>query len=101
MLCQVKEVPDTTIFCFLLTRVVYLSFIILIDAHNAAIYFVKRGFAPTLRPNALEASQKVSLASRTTSGFVFPNAIGLAAGFDKGMCKIDHSKFPNWCVCTS
>jgi len=53
------------------------------DAHNAAIYFVKRGFAPTFRPNALEASQKVSLASRTTSGFVFPNAIGLAAGFDK------------------
>lgn len=53
------------------------------DAHNAAIYFVKNGFAPKFRPNKLEQSQKVCLKSKTNCGLVFPSCIGLAAGFDK------------------
>lgn len=53
------------------------------DAHNAAIYFVKHGFAPKFRPNKLEASQKISLKSKAKFGLEFPSCIGLAAGFDK------------------
>ena len=54
-----------------------------IDAHNAAIYFVQKGFAPKHRPNPLESSQCVRLQAKTNSGLVFPSCIGLAAGFDK------------------
>jgi dihydroorotate dehydrogenase len=44
---------------------------------------VKNGFAPTLRPNTQEASKAVNLESKGPSGIIFPNCIGLAAGFDK------------------
>ena len=62
---------------------VYRRLYIYIDAHNTAIYFVKNGFAPKLRPNAHEASKSVSLESKGPSGITFPNCVGLAAGFDK------------------
>lgn len=44
---------------------------------------MKNGFAPTLRPNTQEASKAVNLESKGPSGIIFPNCIGLAAGFDK------------------
>lgn len=53
------------------------------DAHNVAIYCVKLGLAPTFRPNKLESSQQVSLSIRGPMGILFPNVVGLAAGFDK------------------
>ena len=54
------------------------------DAHNIALYFLQRGFAPTFRPNILESSSKVNLSIATTKGgLLFPNCVGLAAGFDK------------------
>lgn len=53
------------------------------DAHNAALYFVKLGFAPTFRSNVLESSQQVSLQVKGPLGLLFPNVVGLAAGFDK------------------
>ena len=53
------------------------------DAHNVALYFLRKGFAPTFRPNALESSSKVDLSIETKDGLIFPNCIGLAAGFDK------------------
>ncbi len=55
-----------------------------IDAHNIALYFLQKGFAPKFRPNSLEASSKVNLSIQTKNNeLTFPNCIGLAAGFDK------------------
>lgn len=53
------------------------------DAHNIALYFLRKGLAPTFRPNILELSSKVNLSIETKDGLVFPNCVGLAAGFDK------------------
>jgi dihydroorotate dehydrogenase len=59
------------------------------DAHNVALYFLRKGFAPTFRPNSLEVLSSVDLSMQMNErdeeagGLVFPNCIGLAAGFDK------------------
>lgn len=64
------------------------------DAHNVAVYFTGKGFAPKHRPNILEGTRAISLASQMqmtrtgtktspTKTLVFPSCIGLAAGFDK------------------
>jgi dihydroorotate dehydrogenase len=60
------------------------SFFKIIDAHNIALYFLQKGFAPKFRPNSLEVSSKVNLSIQTKNNeLTFPNCIGLAAGFDK------------------
>lgn len=53
------------------------------DAHNIALFFLQKGFAPKFRPNSLEASSSVNLSVQTKDGLTFPSCVGLAAGFDK------------------
>ena len=57
--------------------------------HNLAIMAIKKGLAPKHRPNFLESSGKVSLQSCVQRNILFPNCIGLAAGFDKDAVAID------------
>lgn len=57
--------------------------------HNLAIASITKGLAPRHRPNVLESSGKISLQSRTNENLIFPNCIGLAAGFDKDGVAID------------
>lgn len=68
-------------------------------AHNLALEFAQRGFAPRHRPSSLEHRLSVESilpfdtttatgsnnnnAQKKRYGLVFPNPIGLAAGFDK------------------
>mmetsp|Transcript_25336 Transcript_25336/g.37313 ORF Transcript_25336/g.37313 Transcript_25336/m.37313 type:complete len:505 (+) Transcript_25336:136-1650(+) len=56
------------------------------DAHNIAVEMTKRGFAPTFRRIHPFHQRWLNVSSRPFSrnkDLVFPNCIGLAAGFDK------------------
>ena len=55
------------------------------QAHDLAIRMA--GFAPTHRPSALE--QRIDVRSTLWGRLNFPNAIGLAAGFDKDGAAIE------------
>mmetsp|Transcript_22500 Transcript_22500/g.27582 ORF Transcript_22500/g.27582 Transcript_22500/m.27582 type:complete len:468 (-) Transcript_22500:311-1714(-) len=60
------------------------------NAHHVALYFLQRGFAPTHRPNILESSSNINLSVLTKDRLLFPNCIGLAAGFDKDGVAIEN-----------
>lgn len=53
------------------------------DAHNLAIRMTKEGWSPRHHPNVNEESGKVNLSITGPNGLLFPNCVGLAAGFDK------------------
>lgn len=70
------------------------NYVLIQDAHNLAVYSVSKGLGPRFRSNKLEISSKVDLSSKLTvatnattpapiTSLIFPNCIGLAAGFDK------------------
>ena len=63
-----------------------------VDAHNVAIQSLKYGFAPKYRDKHKEIEKKISVSvsvsvslesKNISNNFIFPNCIGLAAGFDK------------------
>ena len=82
LVLNLNKSPSESVFhCHLkITKITFFK-----DAHNLAVYCVKNNLAPRYRPvsNSNKSRPSISLETKMTKNLIFPNCVGLAAGFDK------------------